>query len=461
MGISNEDCIKWKEDPSRNPATGRKISATGKIYKDLKEKCNNESKPTVTKKVLKVGPEHCPAWKKDPTRNPLTNRKLNMKAKNGVYAQLVKICGFTTRAGPSSKSLNIHRLRLINAVKKHIQPIIHRVDTLEARVKFADIVRNYLKDLNPCFTKKDGKIFLETKSHKEVVIFDKRIGTPSAYGIAYFNKGTSFARLLKFSCKIMAELPQHGIEVSLLKKMSSLAETGKSPNMPITYKVLNCKKSVDRDTLPPVLKGGDRYYVVINELADEDLRMWFTRKHNDDEYESIMMQILLGVYAFHQLGYVHNDCHFGNFLIHKVKPGGYWHYKVAGFNIYVPNTGSLLVMWDPGLAEKYDKSDAIKDYSRPFILARIVDSAYGNKYPGPSPKPLSINVLDNFVVPFIQLLSNPYRQLVFISEDKYIPSIFKMIEENDTISTKHVIISSKQGILPPRGVLNKTPYTCV
>jgi predicted unusual protein kinase regulating ubiquinone biosynthesis (AarF/ABC1/UbiB family) len=41
------------------------------------------------------------------------------------------------------------------------------------------------------------------------------------------------------------------------------------------------------------------------------------------------------------MGFYHNDLHLGNFLIHKVKPGGFWHYKISDIDIYVKNMGYL------------------------------------------------------------------------------------------------------------------------
>ena len=75
--------------------------------------------------------------------------------------------------------------------------------------------------------------------------------------------------------------------------------------------------------------------------------------HSSIEYESVIFQIFIALHTFHiQTDHVHNDAHLGNFLYHKITKGGYWHYKYNDTDIYVPNTGYLVVIWDPGLAHK-------------------------------------------------------------------------------------------------------------
>ena len=115
------------------------------------------------------------------------------------------------------------------------------------------------------------------------------------------------------------------------------------------------------------------YYVIINELASMDLQTWFKNTYSPQVYESIFMQIIFAISAFHQMGYLHHDLHLGNFLVHKVTPGGYWRYRSKRLkkDIFVPNTGYLLVIWDPGMTTPYDHRWAM-DYLRPFILIRDI-----------------------------------------------------------------------------------------
>jgi hypothetical protein len=107
----------------------------------------------------------------------------------------------------------------------------------------------------------------------------------------------------------------------------------------------------------------------MNELADSDLRTFFRSSiHNAATYESLAMQMFFAIYAFHKLGYSHEDAHHGNFLVHKIAPGGCWWYKIGHIDVYVPNTGYLLVLWDPGMAIKMKDAYFMDDYERCFDL---------------------------------------------------------------------------------------------
>ena len=45
------------------------------------------------------------------------------------------------------------------------------------------------------------------------------------------------------------------------------------------------------------------------------------------------------------------DCHPGNFLYHKIKAGGYFHYNFFGVDYYLENVGFLWVIWDFDLSK--------------------------------------------------------------------------------------------------------------
>ncbi len=47
--FTDAECEKWRIDPTKNPKTGKKISETGKIYKDLVRKCGPIKNPSPKK----------------------------------------------------------------------------------------------------------------------------------------------------------------------------------------------------------------------------------------------------------------------------------------------------------------------------------------------------------------------------------------------------------------------------
>jgi len=248
-----------------------------------------------------------------------------------------------------------------------------RFGSLKARVLFAKIVRKALEGVNPCLHQLDSarQLGLVNSRGEAVVRFGKAIGS-GLYGDAFINTGAKgIARLLKFSAKVTNVL-QDG---RVLSKMSELAERGICQNMPITYNVLDCRRTCTFEKCPDAARN-PHHNIILNELADGDLFDLFETQLNQVQYESIIMQICLALHAFHGLGYSHNDTHLGNFLYHKVKPGGYWRYNVRvegkSVPVFVPNRGHLVVLWDPGMAadihlQDYDHNEGGSDMFKPIV----------------------------------------------------------------------------------------------
>lgn len=404
--------------------------------------------------TLTLTKEHCAEWHKDPTRHPITKRKLNVTTKNGVFAQLKQLCGSPVPINPSpSKSktpinLDAQRTKLINTMKRTLAPILHKGDTINARKRFAAIVNNYLGTLEPCIEQYNNKLVLVNKDRIPVVTFDKRIGSDSVYGVAYMNMGMGYAKLLKFSCKLMSSAVRaHKEEIKILQQMSNLVFKESCPNMPITYQSLECTKACTLKDCPNVAK--QQYFVVVNELADYDVQTWLKQSHTSAAYQSVVMQMIFAVYAFHNIGYMHNDCHLGNFLVHKITPGGYWRYKVANKNVYVPNEGWQVVLWDPGLASPYDVYNFEDDYLR--FINLLIDMQDHSLYQKMKLKSLPNQFVNRSLVPITDVLSSDYT-----NEEEAINDILDHI--NDKHAKFPAIVIDKA---PPDFLLNVKPYTCV
>ena len=439
MNLTKKDCDSWRVSPEVNPTTGRKIKLDGSIYKQIQKECDSP----ITKK-------ECDKWKKDPSKHPVTGRKISSTTKNGIYHQLLKICGSSIIPKPSKSTspvvkddLEAQRAKLILAVRKAIAPVLHK-DNTQMRIEFNNIMNKYLKDLKPCLEEQNNKLCLVSKKNNIVIQFDKQIGSTSKYGIAFLNMGKGFASLLKFSCKIMsAKLPAHVQEIEILEKMSNLVIKGISPNMPMIYKTLNCTRKC-KINLCPDLTTKQGYFVVINELANSDLQTWFKGSYSREVYESILMQILFAIYTFHSLGWSHQDCHLGNFLVHHIKAGGCWRYQVGGKNVYVPNHGFLLVLWDPGLASSM--TDFKTDYDRTFRLIANMEhyKLYTDAGLNKPPKPL----VDFGIVPVINSFN------FSIKDEKH--TIIDIIDriKSDVIKFKSIVVDDT----PPSHLLNVKAY---
>jgi hypothetical protein len=142
--------------------------------------------------------------------------------------------------------------------------------------------------------------------------------------------------------------------------------------------------------------------------------------------------------TFHiQTNHIHNDAHFGNFLYHKIKKGGYWHYRYNKTDIYVPNTGYLLVVWDPGLARKIEPNTEYMpytDYTRIFVVLRDVLHEH------------NIRLSEQFI-------SNIYSLIKYVRENSNdIHAIMKYLEKQPKFT--NILFS------PPLNshIINATPY---
>lgn len=292
-----------------------------------------------------------------------------------VESELDELLGSLEELTLSNISKRDAKKKLTSVFKKYLGPVINK-STLETRIRFSKIINGLLDGIEQCLSIHHERLAL-IKNNEPIVYFSKRIGTESKYGMVYMSTGTSYGRLLKFATKFTKITSETQTEMELLKRMSKIVLSKQFPNMPISYKIMNCYTSCKDNRCPIVTETP--YFVIINELADFDLITWFEKEHTSDECESIIMQLILALHCFHSFGYSHNDTHLGNFLVHKIPPGGHWRYKIGNNDIYVPNTGYLLVLWDPGKATEIDsKNNIIYDYTRPLYLMIDVHSHYKN-----------------------------------------------------------------------------------
>lgn len=485
-------CKEWVSNPLQNPLAKKKqilkVNETG-VYATLKKNCKqlhnvepqlstqelegNIVKKNTTKHTITV--EQCKELQEDPHTNPITQRSIDPNALNSVYQRLVKECNelkaeIEKDAKPSDgdyrpsseELLKLQKIRLRNALRAALQPIFHTTDSIENRIHFTKVLRRYTEMIKPCIessVEKSNKLVLvksfpKSRKVEEKIYFDARIGTESVYGMAYMNAGKGLGKLLRFSAKIMQDSFHE--EIEHLTKMSFIAETGLSPNMPITYTTFHCKnvsisnenKLIKTRNVPPLLKTG-KYYVVLNELANGDMHDFFKYKYSAAQYESVIMQMIFALRAFHKYTqYVHNDAHLGNFLYHKITPGGYWHYVSGKTDVFIPNEGYLVVLWDPGMArpinDKYQPYNPFIDYYRAL---RLVDSIESSKF-----------YRDKQMLPVPANVFTPFRHLLsYISTYPSETIVMRYLMDRKDQYLSHIYFDKKK--LPPNAkIINRIPY---
>ena len=209
---------------------------------------------------------------------------------------------------------------------------------------------------------------------------EKIFGTPSMYGEAWIGIATDTGHKLAVK-KIPLGKSDQGtsftptqfltgdsawVEIAAYIFCSLLVVSKVCPNLPIMYKYFWCpkctfvnKKIGGSPTKPCVL--------VANELADGDLKMYLEKRPeiwNPDVVDSIVFQIAAGLYSLKKFyNMTHNDLHWGNVLIHEIKPSGFWHYKIDKKDYYVPNFGFMCTLWDFGMVHVPGKIRGRSDFS--------------------------------------------------------------------------------------------------
>ena len=441
--FTKKECDEWYDNRLINPRTKRPIKHEGSVYKRLKNEC-------------RLHGIDCVEWFKNRHVNPITKRRLDLNAKNGIFKQLLSICANKDEPPAfEKKPSEEQKQHLIKTVKKYIQPILNKSNSLDTRIQYTKIIKNHLKTFtkNTCIEKHNGKLVLINDDNK-MLTFMNRIGSESVNGVAYLNSGTGFSKLLKFSTKMMSStFPYHTREVMLLRKMSELVEKRICPNMPIVYDVIECETSCTFDECPEVTKSGP-HYIVINELANYDVFEFLRKKRNALEMQSVYMQMILAIYTFQTLGYRHDDTHFGNFLIHEtVDKSGYWEYRVNGTRIYVPNAGFTVVMWDPGSAEVIEQSDNvyIRDYDIvTFLMTHMNEEsimAEFNTKEVPNDFMVEIKKLYEYIVEeYAKIFSK-------LKKEDFMTNILKMVEY-DEVKLPDIYINKK----PQSKIINSKPY---
>jgi hypothetical protein len=181
-------------------------------------------------------------------------------------------------------------------------------------------------------------------------------------------------------------------------------------------------------------------YIQLNELASGDLYSILQSDKNFDIFNTFV-QLILSIMFFHKcINAHHSDTHEGNFLYHKVKPGGYFHYNIYGEDYYLENKGYLWVIWDFGLAKSFSETTISINYDHKLI----------------------INSIDYYIYNYKLLSSNEYKKFELL---------FNLIEKYDNIQNSNLNKNLHNEILDfliknvssfttikPSNIINNIPY---
>jgi hypothetical protein len=359
------------ENKVLNPKTNRCVKIDGVVAKKFLPK---QKKVCSENKVLNLKTNRCVKI------DGVVAKKLKIKkSSQSSHSSLNKLNKSNLTQPKKSSSMSTSRKKRLDAfikkvaakkIQKLTMPFIKRVSIdIDDRIKTYKMYTKYLSQYNKnqCLkiVKKGNNVEYSIADNNIKIV--KRIGTESQYGAIYLSKGSNVGELFRFASKIMVQDKSNTIEIKILMQVSKLVINKINPHFPIMYNTFFCNIREKNRDLPKFANNQD-YYINFNELANGDLKMFMLKEYNNYRLvNNAMAQVFIAILSFHSLGYSHNDAHWGNFLYHKINPGGYIKYNINGYEVFIENLGYLWIIWDYGFTKLFDKLDILTtmtDYVR-------------------------------------------------------------------------------------------------
>lgn len=435
------------ENKVLNPKTNRCVKIDGVVAKKLKIKKSSHSFHSSHSSLNKLN-----------TLNTLNT--LNISNKSNLMQP------------KKSSSMSASRKKRIDAfiekvaakkIQKLTMPFIKRVSiNIEDRIKTYKMYTKYLSQYNKnqCLKIVKKGNLVEYSIADDNIKIVKKIGTESVYGAIYLSKGSNVGELFRFASKIMVQDKSNTIEIKILMQVSNIVINKINPHFPIMYNTFFCNIREKNRDLPKFANNKD-YFINLNELANGDLKMFMLKEYNNYRLvNNAMAQVFIAILSFHSLGYSHNDAHWGNFLYHKINPGGYIKYNINGNEVFIENLGYLWIIWDYGFTKLFDKLDILTTMTD---YVRII-SAFGSglqlrhgflPFKTPTTDD-TIKLAHTIIDKYYEMIYDEQEISNFNSSKKSIDSIFfeKLIFETS-------LFIGKADLPPNAKIINATSYVII
>jgi hypothetical protein len=364
-------CIKIKE--VKTETKKEKKCPKGKVLNPKTNRCINiKEVKTETKKEKK-----CPKGK---VLNPLTNQCIKIKSVKSKSISKPKSIDLDKKANIVKRNLRKLLFPFVNRVSANIYDrrvyfklLMKHIATLNSSNKNCMRFYKYNTDGEPIFRIGDK------------IILNKRIGSDSMNAVVYLSSfRDKTKKLFKFATKItLLDDDNTTNEAKILSFLTKNVLEDKCPHFPILYGLLRCHNFMDFNNSPYLTSNStsqnslkrinpiylnvypdfilnNKYHkTLINlvELANGDLKSFIDINHNNSSLmENAFAQIYFSLMFFYKTtNMMHRDANWGNFLFHKIKPGGYFHYKIFDKDYYIENLGYLWVIWDFDFSRSFDQ----------------------------------------------------------------------------------------------------------
>ena len=355
-----------------NVKSGRciKIPVSKINNKKVSNKCNKE-KIELCQKKMKICNVKSGRCIKIPV-SKINNKKMKSLTTPEKLSKLKKIWR-TVKLNNNKNS----KEKAFKIVAKHLLPFITKTFSLSNRIKYAKQVINgfynfvkksdiYSDKINP----ENFKVNSLNNYKLNNIHLYKKIGSDSVYGSIYNVKYKINSKYYNLCGKIMCDKSYNREEIKILEKVTKYTLDKKTPHFPIMYYNGYIKKNkslkTDKLLLPESVRKCDNFIINFNEMFTGDLETFIkNNKYSKNILVNSLEQIFISILTFHNtINKSHNDCHWGNFLYHRIKPGGYIHYNIFDKDIYLKNYGYLWIIWDYGLTHPLNNYNLFTDYKR-------------------------------------------------------------------------------------------------
>lgn len=341
--------------------------------------------------------------------------------------------------------------------------------SLEKRIFYYKHILNKLKNINnkQCLT----EYAIHSKKNKDIygysinntVFLTKKFGSISKYGYIYIASIINEVGKYPIASKIMINNRVNLFEADInLKITDKIIKNMISRHFILTYKVIICDK-ISNKNLPDIILN-KKYYILLNELARGDLKQLCQNKaflKDDNTLYNVFAQIILAISTFHHLGFIHGDCHWGNFLYHRnydVVKNTYYHYNIYGKNYYLKSCEYTMYIYDFGFAEKIKNA---RTYLINEDYIRLINAFRNKKIEPRSWISIDYNLPSDNVGDFVKTFKkairlNNLRDSSFRNNNTYLEKLTIdailpiLLKSPDKIFVAKLPANAK--------VINKTPY---
>lgn len=329
--VNNRKLKKCKENQIRNPITKRCVLKSSEIGK----KIINVNKICPENKILNYKTNKC----------VLKTSALGKKLLNDKYHKLKK----TVRRTQIKSDIKLKLLQ--KNIKEHIYPFINRVSAniYDRKLYYLKLMKFFkkIKNLNShCI-----KIHDKEKNIYDIIDTDiifKYINDNHYIGTFNNNK----LKLFKFALNIHINNISSIHEIAIYEKLTTAIINDVCPHFPFFYTYFKCN-NIDTSkisSMPLIMKYNqhEKFMIILTELAYGSFADFIKKYYNNTPLiKNAIAQIFISLFFLYTtIKSFHKNACWNSFLFHKIKPGGFFHYKIFNKNYYIENLGYLWIIND-------------------------------------------------------------------------------------------------------------------